>query len=64
VVEEMIKEARVRSMSPSVNHHPTPGIVAFSAPVFDYSENIALTITTQPARSIPIGTAPLQSHGR
>lgn len=44
VVEEMIGEARARHMSRSINH-PTPGIVAFSAPVFDYSGNIALTIT-------------------
>lgn len=44
VVEEMIKEARARHMSRSINH-PTPGIVAFSAPVFDYSGNIALAIT-------------------
>ncbi|WP_349606792.1 MULTISPECIES: IclR family transcriptional regulator [Cupriavidus] len=44
VVEGMIEETRTRGMSRSVNH-PTPGIVAFSAPVFDYSGNIALAIT-------------------
>ena len=44
VVEEMIAEARTRLMSRSLNH-PTPGIVAFAAPVFDYSGNIALTVT-------------------
>jgi DNA-binding IclR family transcriptional regulator len=44
VVEEMIAEARARHLSRTVNH-PTPGVVAFSAPVFDYSGNIALAIT-------------------
>ncbi|KWR83379.1 hypothetical protein RM96_28365 [Cupriavidus sp. IDO] len=44
MVKEMFKEARVRNMSRTVNHR-TPGIVAFSAPVFDYPGNIALTIT-------------------
>lgn len=44
VVEAMIEEARERRMARSINH-PTPGIVAFSAPVFDYSKNIALTLT-------------------
>lgn len=44
VVEGMIEEARTRRMSRSINH-PTPGVVAFSAPVFDYSGNIALAIT-------------------
>ena len=44
VVEAMIEEARERHMARSINH-PTPGIVAFSAPVFDYSKNIALTLT-------------------
>jgi DNA-binding IclR family transcriptional regulator len=43
-VEDLIEEVRVRQMSRGVNH-PTPGIVSFSAPVFDYSGNIALTIT-------------------
>lgn len=43
-VEALIEEVRERQMSRGVNH-PTPGIVSFSAPVFDYSGNIALTIT-------------------
>ncbi|MBV7428355.1 MULTISPECIES: IclR family transcriptional regulator [unclassified Acidovorax] len=43
-VEDLIEEVRARGMSRGVNH-PTPGIVSFSAPVFDYSGAIALTIT-------------------
>lgn len=44
VVEDMIDEARKRRMSRGVNH-PTPGVASFSAPVFDYSGNIALAVT-------------------
>jgi DNA-binding IclR family transcriptional regulator len=44
LVEGMIEDARTRKISRGVNH-PTPGIVSFSAPVFDYSDNIALAIT-------------------
>jgi DNA-binding IclR family transcriptional regulator len=44
LVESMIEETRSRSMSRGVNY-PTPGVVSFSAPVFDYSGNIALAIT-------------------
>jgi DNA-binding IclR family transcriptional regulator len=44
VVEQMIEETRARKLSRGINH-PTPGVAAFSAPVFDYSGNIALAIT-------------------
>ncbi len=44
VVEEMIQDVRRRGVSKGVNH-PTPGVVSFAAPVFDYSGNIALAIT-------------------
>lgn len=44
VVEQMIEETRARKLSRGINH-PTPGVVAFSAPVFDYSGNIVLAIT-------------------
>lgn len=44
VVEQLIEETRTRKLSRGVNH-PTPGLVSFSAPVFDYSGNIALAIT-------------------
>lgn len=43
-VERMITETRERSLSRGINH-PTPGVASFSAPVFDYSGNIALAIT-------------------
>ena len=42
--KDMIDEARKRRMSRGVNH-PTPGVASFSAPVFDYSGNIALAVT-------------------
>lgn len=51
VVAEMIREVRERGMSRGINH-PTPGIASFSAPVFDYSGNIALAVTI----SGPTGT--------
>jgi DNA-binding IclR family transcriptional regulator len=44
LVEQMIEDARTRKLSRGINH-PTPGVAAFSAPVFDYSGNIALAIT-------------------
>ncbi len=44
VVEDMIDETRKRGLSRGVNH-PTPGVASFAAPVFDYSGNIALTVT-------------------
>ena len=44
VVEQMIEETRTRKLSRGINH-PTPGLVSFSSPVFDYSGNIALAIT-------------------
>lgn len=44
VVEDMVNETRERHISRGVNH-PTPGVASFSAPVFDYSGNIALAIT-------------------
>lgn len=43
-VEDLLDEIRARGMSRSMNH-PTPGINAFAAPVFDYSGNIVLAIT-------------------
>lgn len=43
-VEKMLVEIRKRGLSRSVGH-PTPGVNAFSAPVFDYSGNIVLAIT-------------------
>ena len=44
VVNQMIADVRMRRMSQGINH-PTPGIASFSAPVFDYSGNIALAVT-------------------
>lgn len=44
IVEDLLAETRQRKMSRGVNH-PTPGVSSFSAPVFDYSGNIALAIT-------------------
>ncbi|MES2840328.1 MAG: IclR family transcriptional regulator [Pseudomonadota bacterium] len=44
VVNKMIRDVRMRRMSNGINH-PTPGIASFSAPVFDYSGNIALVVT-------------------
>ncbi len=44
LVEGLIEEARKRKMSRGVDH-PTPGVASFSAPVFDYSGNIALAVT-------------------
>ena len=44
VVENLIDETRARHLSRGVNH-PTPGVASFSAPVFDYSGNIALAVT-------------------
>ena len=44
VVESLVEEARTRKLSRGINH-PTPGVASFSAPVFDYSGNIALAIT-------------------
>jgi DNA-binding IclR family transcriptional regulator len=43
-VEDLIAEVKERGMSRGVNH-PTPGIVSFASPVFDYSGSIALTVT-------------------
>lgn len=43
-IEDLIDETRTRHMSRGVNY-PTPGVASFSAPVFDYSGNLALAIT-------------------
>lgn len=51
VVNRMIQDVRKRRMSQGINH-PTPGVASFSAPVFDYSSNIALAVTI----SGPTGT--------
>lgn len=58
VVNAMIDEVRKRGMSLGINH-PTPGIASFSAPVFDYSGNIALTVTI----SGPTGTVDTDWNG-
>lgn len=44
IVKQLIDETLQHRMSRGVNH-PTPGVASFSAPVFDYSGNIALAIT-------------------
>lgn len=43
-VQETIRDVRARKLSRAINN-PSPGIVSFSAPVFDYSGNIALALT-------------------
>lgn len=43
-VDGYIEETRQRKLSRGINY-PTPGVASFSAPVFDYSGNIALAIT-------------------
>lgn len=58
IVERMIEEVRKRKMSQGINH-PTPGIASFSAPVFDYSGNIALAVTI----SGPTGTVDVDWNG-
>jgi DNA-binding IclR family transcriptional regulator len=58
VVQALIQEARERRMSRGINH-PTPGIASFSAPVFDYSGNIALAVTI----SGPTGTVDTDWNG-
>ncbi|MDM0085388.1 IclR family transcriptional regulator [Variovorax sp. J31P179] len=44
MVEDLIQEARENRMSRGVNY-PTPGIAAFSAPVFDYTGKMVLAVT-------------------
>ena len=44
MVEELVLEARAKRMSRGINV-PTPGIAAFSAPVFDYTGKMVLAIT-------------------
>lgn len=58
IVKQMIDEVRERRMSQGINH-PTPGIASFSAPVFDYSGNIALAVTI----SGPTGTVDIDWNG-
>jgi DNA-binding IclR family transcriptional regulator len=58
IVKRMIEEVRLRRMSQGINH-PTPGIASFSAPVFDYSGNIALAVTI----SGPTGTVDVDWNG-
>lgn len=58
IVQRMIEEVRERRMSQGINH-PTPGIASFSAPVFDYSGNIALAVTI----SGPTGTVDVDWNG-
>lgn len=58
-VENLIEETRRRRISRGVNH-PTPGVASFSAPVFDYSGNIALAITIMG----PTGTFDIDWDGR
>lgn len=43
-VEAQLTEVRARGLSRTINR-PTPGVVSFAAPVFDYSGNIVLGIT-------------------
>jgi DNA-binding IclR family transcriptional regulator len=43
-VEQMLKEVRHHRLSRSLGH-PTPGVNAFSAPVFDYSGNLVMAVT-------------------
>jgi DNA-binding IclR family transcriptional regulator len=43
-VEQQLVEIRQQGLSRSMGN-PTPGVNAFSAPVFDYSGNIVLAIT-------------------
>jgi DNA-binding IclR family transcriptional regulator len=43
-VEKQLEEVRRHGLSRSVNN-PTPGVMSFAAPVFDYSRNIVLGIT-------------------
>lgn len=58
IVKQRIDEVRERRMSQGINH-PTPGIASFSAPVFDYSGNIALAVTI----SGPTGTVDIDWNG-
>jgi DNA-binding IclR family transcriptional regulator len=43
-VEQMLTEVRRHRLSRSLGH-PTPGVNAFSAPVFDYSGNLVMAVT-------------------
>jgi DNA-binding IclR family transcriptional regulator len=43
-VEKRLAEVRSHAVSRSVNN-PTPGVVSFAAPVFDYSGNMVLGVT-------------------
>ncbi len=58
IVKKMIAEVKEHRMSRGINH-PTPGIASFSAPVFDYSGNIALAVTI----SGPTGTVDTDWNG-
>lgn len=44
VVDAHIAEVRRHGLSRSVNN-PTPGIVSFAAPVFDYSDSMTMSVT-------------------
>lgn len=44
VIDDLIGEVRARRLARAINH-PSPGVSSFSAPVFDYSGNIALALT-------------------
>jgi DNA-binding IclR family transcriptional regulator len=59
VVEDLIRETYEHKMARTVNY-PVPGISAFSAPVFDYSGNIALAITIMG----PMGTFDIDWEGK
>jgi DNA-binding IclR family transcriptional regulator len=57
--EHLIDETRQCRISRRVSH-PTLGVASFSAPVFDYSGNIALAITIMG----PTGTFDIEWDGR